>query len=148
MKVMYILLLSLFCIGCDTYSGPMGYHPDDRIEDVVDTQILDVYCDNCTIDEEGNLMYQYTGFDYGQIDFYVSNTDNHTLVGWTSPHEYCVDHWGEQICEPVINYQTYSDESGYGHQNFYMNETFKGSTLRLIGYINEDIWDEVYITIY
>ena len=147
MKVMYILLLSLFCIGCDTYSGPMGYHPDDRIEDVVDTQILDVYCDNCTIDEEGNLMYQYTGFDYGQIDFYVSNTNNYTLVGWTSPHEYCVDHWGE-ICEPVINYQTYSDESGYGHQNFYMNETFKGSTLRLIGYINEDIWDEVYITIY
>ena len=148
MRVMIILVISMFLIGCDTYSGPMGYSPEDRIEEDTLTQVLDVYCGNCTIDENNNLMYQYTGYNYGQIDFYISDVNNYTLVGWTSPHEYCVDHWGTEICEPVINYQTYSDEDGYGHQNFYMNETFKGSTLRLIGYIDENNWDEIYITIY
>jgi len=70
------------------------------------------------------------------------------LIGWTSPHEYCVDHHGTEICEPVINYQTYTDDDGYGHQNFYMNETFKGQTLQLVGYINAYNYDVIYITIH
>ena len=81
MKFMIILLISIFLIGCDTYSGPMGYHPDDRIDEEISTQVLDVFCDNCTIDENGNLMYQYVGHNYGQIDFYISDVNNHTLVG-------------------------------------------------------------------
>ena len=73
--------------------------------------------------------------------------ETHTLVGWTSPQEYCVDHYGTEICEPVINYQTYSDEYGDGQQSFYMNETFVGDTLFLVGYLNEDVADAIYVII-
>jgi hypothetical protein len=136
MKNMFtILILLVFAIGCDS---PVA--PEEQV-------VLDIYCNNCTTDEQGNLYYTYVGHKYGIIDFTVSPVSNHTLVGWTSPNEYCVDHWGQELCEPVINYQTYSDENGNGHQTFYMNELFIGQTLRLIGYLNEDIYDEIYITI-
>ena len=41
-----------------------------------------------------------------------------------------------------------TDEEGNGNQNFYMNDTFVGQTLRLIGFINEEVYDEIYVTIY
>tara|TARA_Y100001963_G_C6675216_1_gene397062 strand:- start:176 stop:628 length:453 start_codon:yes stop_codon:yes gene_type:complete len=149
MKNILIVFLAVFALGCENgwYTGPAGFAPEDRIEEEVVTPVIDVYCENCTTDEEGNLYYEYSGHNYGIIDFYVSNVDTYTLVGWLSPHEYCVDHWGQEICEPVITSQTYSDEEGYGHQSFYINETFKGETLQLVGYLNEYNWDEIFITI-
>ena len=139
-NIMSIILITVFTFGFGGLHSELPEESDDRV--------LDVYCDNCTKDEDGNLYYEYTGYSYGQIDFYVSNVSTYTLVGWISPMEYCVDHLGTEICEPVINNQTYSDEEGYGRQNFYMNETFKGYTLKLIGYINEDIHDEIDIIIH
>tara|TARA_Y100001938_G_C8089308_1_gene434080 strand:+ start:1453 stop:1893 length:441 start_codon:yes stop_codon:yes gene_type:complete len=143
-NIVSILIISVFAIGCENpvatlQSEVPGYQP---------TPVLDIYCDNCTTDEEGNLYYEYTGHNYGQINFYVEATMYPFLIGWTSPHEYCVDHHGTEICEPVINYQTYTDDDGYGHQNFYMNETFKGQTLQLVGYINAYNYDVIYITIH
>ena len=143
-NIVSILIISVLAIGCENpvatlQSEVPGYQP---------TPTLDVYCDNCTTDEEGNLYYKYNGHNYGQIDFYVEADMYPFLVGWTSPHEYCVDHFGTEICEPVITYQTYSDDTGFGHQNFYMNETFKGHTLQLVGYINAQIYDVIYITIH
>ena len=54
--------------------------------------------------------YPYQGYNYGTIYYEISNVNNYTLVGWTSPDEFCVDHFGTAICEPVINYQTYSQQ--------------------------------------
>ena len=140
MNKLFPIVLALLFFGCDENIIANEEEP---------TPILDVYCDNCEEDENGNLYYPFTGFNYGQIDFYVSNIVTYpVLVGWTSPNEFCIDHLGTEICEPVINYQTYSDDEGYGHQNFYMNQNFIGQELRLIGFINSENYDEIYVTIF
>jgi len=130
-------------INKGAYVAPQEKVPSQSNPDINESMELELSCSNCTTDAEGNLYYEYKGYNYGQIDFYISNVENHTLVGWDSPEQYCVMHWETEICEPVIDGQTYSDENGYGHQNFYMNET-----LRLIGFINYDVIDEIFITIY
>lgn len=112
-----------------------------------DNRNLDVYWDPEKLDKNGYYHYPYQGYNYGTINFSISNVDNYTLVGWDSPDQYCVMHWGTEICESVIDGQTYSDQNGYGQQNFYMNETFIGDTLRLIGFINYNIIDEIYVII-
>jgi len=142
MNKLFFILLTLLFFGCDE-----NFFNHEEEEEPI--PVLDVYCDNCEEDDNGDLYYPFTGFNYGQIDFHVSDASAYpVLVGWTSPNEFCIDHFGIEICEPVINYQTYSDELGYGHQNFYMNETFIGQELRLIGFINENIYDEIYVTIF
>jgi hypothetical protein len=132
---------SILCSSCDvtTLQGELPQEDDDRV--------LNVYWDYSTLDENGYYHYPYQGHNYGTIYFEISNVETHTLVGWTSPQEYCVDHYGTEICEPVINYQTYSDEYGDGQQSFYMNETFVGDTLFLVGYLNENVADAIYVII-
>ena len=83
-------------------------------------------------------------FNYGSIYF---DTEPMSLVAWTSPDEFCIQFFEELICEPVINYQTYAREDGTGQQNFYMNSESIGDTLTLIGYLNEDIVDEIRVII-
>ena len=154
-NLILITVVSMLLSSCDGLgeilcpSCPEYVSTDNSVNpDINESMELELSCSNCTTDAEGNLYYEYKGYNYGQIDFYISNVENHTLVGWDSPEQYCVMHWETEICEPVIDGQTYSDENGYGHQNFYMNETFKGQTLNLIGFINHDIIDELTITIY
>jgi len=113
-----------------------------------DNRVLIISCSNCTVDSQGTFYYEYVDNNYGQIDFYISNVNTYTLVSWTSPQEFCVYHMGIEFCDPVINYSTYSDENGYGHQNFFIDETFIGSTLQLIGHVTQDIYDEIFITIH
>ena len=70
------------------------------------------------------------------------------LVAWTSPDEFCVWWFNDYICQPVINYSTYSREDGTGQQNFYMNETFIGDTLELIGWFRpEEVSEDIQTTI-
>ena len=95
-------------------------------------------------DKNGYYHYPYTGHNYGSIYFETTPT---TLVGWTSPDEFCIQFFEELICEPVINYQTYSREDGTGQQNFYMSEEFVGDTLNLIGYLNSEIVKEIKVII-
>lgn len=113
-----------------------------------DNRVLNISCSNCTTDSQGNFYYEYLGNNYGQIDFYISNVNTYTSVSWTSPQEFCIDHMGTEICDPVINNSTYSDVNGYGHQNFFIDETFIGSILQLIGHVTQDIYDEIFITIH
>ena len=112
-----------------------------------DSRILDVYWDAEKLDDNGYYHYPYQGYNYGTIYFSISNVKNYTLVDWTSTEQYCIKMWNKEICEPVIDGQTYSDQEGNGRQNFYMNNTFIGDTLRLIGFINDDIFDEIYVII-
>ena len=108
-----------------------------------DDEFLDVYSTE-QIDKNGYYHYPYTGFNYGSIYF---ETTPMTLVGWTSPDEFCIQFFDELICEPVINYQTYSREDGSGQQNFYMSEEFIGDTLNLVGYLNTEIVTEIKVII-
>ena len=131
-KIILSLLVFLF-IGCE--NNTMG--PD------VDNEFLVVYSTE-QIDDNGYYHYPYTGHNYGSIYF---ETTPMTLVGWTSPDVFCIQFFEELICEPVINYQTYAREDGTGQQNFYMNSESIGDTLTLIGYLNEDIVDEIKVII-
>ena len=121
---------------------------DNTIEsEVKDNRVLSLYWDSEKLDDNGYYHYPYQGYNYGTIYFSISNVKNHTLVGWDSPDQYCIKMWNEEMCEPVIDGQTYSDQEGNGRQHFYMNNTFIGDTLRLIGFINYDIIDEIYVII-
>ena len=127
------IFVILFCIGCE--NNTMG--PE------IDNEFLDVYSTE-QIDKNGYYHYPYTGYNYGSIYFETTPT---TLVGWTSPDEFCIQFFEELICEPVINYQTYSREDGTGQQNFYMSEEFIGDTLNLIGYLNTEVVTEIKVII-
>ena len=126
------LTLILFTIGCENSMGPES-----------DESFLNIYSVE-KLDENGYYHYPYTGYNYGSIYF---ETTPMTLVGWTSPDEFCIVFFEDMICEPVINYQTYSREDGSGQQNFYMSEEFIGDTLNLVGYLNTDLVTEIKVII-
>ena len=149
-NIISVILVSILFIGCDAIN-PLAPVATLQSEvpgyDEGDDRVLNVYWDYETLDANGYYHYPYQGYNYGTIYYEISNVNNYTLVGWTSPDEFCVDHFGTEICEPVINYQTYSDEYGNGQQNFYMNDTFIGDTLTLVGYLNSDVYDAIYVII-
>ena len=126
-------LIILLLVGCE--NNTMGPEIDDRSLVIYSTTELD---------KNGYYHYPYAGFNYGSIYF---ETEPMSLVAWTSPDEFCIQFFEELICEPVINYQTYAKEDGTGQQNFYMNSESIGDTLTLIGYLNEDIVDEIKVII-
>ena len=126
-------LIILLMVGCE--NNTMGPEIDDRSLVIYSTTELD---------KNGYYHYPYAGFNYGSIYF---ETEPMSLVAWTSPDEFCIQFFEELICEPVINYQTYAREDGTGQQNFYMNSESIGDTLTLIGYLNEDIVDEIRVII-
>ena len=126
-------LIILLMVGCE--NNTMGPEMDDRSLVIYSTTELD---------KNGYYHYPYSGYNYGSIYFQTTPT---TLVGWTSPDEFCIQFFEELICEPVINFQTYSREDGTGQQNFYMSEEFVGDTLNLIGYLDNDIVSEIKIII-
>ena len=128
-----ISLIILLFVGCE--NNTMGPKMDEEFLDVYSTEQLD---------KNGYYHYPYTGYNYGSIYF---ETEPMSLVAWTSPDEFCIQFFEELICEPVINYQTYAKEDGTGQQNFYMNSESIGDTLTLIGYLNEDIVDEIKVII-
>ena len=133
-NIISLFLLMLITIGCDDNTMGPEYNDIGTIEIYSTTEQ----------DKNGYYHYPYSGFNYGSIYFITEPT---TLVGWNSPDEFCIEFFNELICEPVINYQTYSDENGNGQQNFYMNETFVGDTLTLIGYLNSEIYDVIEVII-
>ena len=132
-RIILSVILIFFTIGCE----------DNIMAPNVEDKFLDVYS-TTQLDKNGYYHYPYTGYNYGSIYF---ETTPMTLVGWTSPYEFCIQFFEELICEPVINYQTYAKEDGTGQQNFYMNSESIGDTLTLIGYLNEDIVDEIRVII-
>tara|TARA_R110000824_G_scaffold207847_1_gene393424 strand:- start:410 stop:793 length:384 start_codon:yes stop_codon:yes gene_type:complete len=118
----------------------------DNIVTEPELPTLDIYCltPPTELDKNGYYHYTYIGSNYGSIYF---NTEPSTLIHWYSPDEFCVWWFNEYICDPVINYSTYSRDDGTGQQNFYINETFIGDTLTLTGYIDEDVYDTIDIII-
>ena len=135
-KIIGYIILILFCISCG--ESPTGYNDNDSVIPI------DVYSIAET-DRNDYYLYPYIGYNYGSIYFI---TEPLTLVHWDSPDEYCYIWWGEEISEPVIDFSTYSDGGdGTGQQNFYMNETFIGDTLKIIGYINSESYDIIDLII-
>ena len=87
---------------------------------------------------------------YFKVDFNSLPTQR---VYWTSPDEfYTIQFIGstDTIWTPVVNFSTYSDDDGTGHQMVYVNPTLIGDTLNIIGKINEvgcEIYKEILVKI-
>jgi len=74
---------------------------------------------------------------YFKVDYNSLPTQR---VYWTSPDAfYTIQFVGstDTIWTPVVNFSTYSDDDGTGHQMVYVNSTLIGDTLNIIGKINE-----------
>ena len=88
------------------------------------------------LDYDGEVyIFNYPEGDsdsYFKIDF---NSLPHQRVYWESPDEYITIMWTDTTWTPVVNYSTYADDEGNGHQMIYVNSTLIGDTLNVIGVI-------------
>ena len=89
------------------------------------------------IDENG---YYYFDYPNDRPHTYTSayyQTEPMTRVFWGSEDFFCVLWMWDTICEPIINYSTYSDgEDGCGIQMIYIYQPFINDTLSITGCIS------------
>ena len=85
-------------------------------------------------------------------DLYIFNYPNNTpssyfkvnynslpiqRVYWNSPDMFYVIVFNDTIWTEVVNFSTYANDNGIGHQMVYVNPTLIGDTLNIIGEIKE-----------
>ncbi len=136
LKILYIIIIILFTQSCeDNYI--YNYEEEESFLDIYSTSYKD---------ENGYYHYPFNTDYYGSIYF---QTDPLVLVSWTSPDEYCIEHFNYSICEEVVSGQTYAREDGTGQQNFYILPESIGDTLTLIGYLpdNGNVQDMIKLII-
>ena len=87
---------------------------------------------------------------YFKVDYTSSPVQR---VFWDSPDEfYTIIYEGstDTIWTSVVNFSTYADDNGVGHQMVYVNPTLIGDTLNIIGEIrenNQSIYKEILVKI-
>ena len=133
----FLLITFLFIAGCnDIFDSELALTPNN-------VDIYDVWKQLTDLEEDENgyfhFPYQPTG-DYSNSDYgtvkYLTDLST-TRVFWDSPDEFCYNHLGTEICEPIICCSTYSGSDGYGQQLFYVYEPHIGDTLSIYGYISD-----------
>ena len=75
-KITLSLIIMLLMVGCE----------NNIMSPEIEEQFLDVYSTQ-QMDKNGYYHYPYTGHNYGSIYYETTPT---TLVGWTSPDEFCI----------------------------------------------------------
>ena len=134
------LIILLALVGCEKF----------EYNDSLETWI-DIYSD---LPYE-NGIYTFNYPNNQESSYFKIHYDSHPLqrVFWYSPDEFYVIMWQDTIWTSVINYSTYADDYGIGHQMVYVNPTLIGDTLNLIGvassenYPFEEITKEILIKI-
>tara|TARA_R100001377_G_C3089734_1_gene75399 strand:+ start:52 stop:465 length:414 start_codon:yes stop_codon:yes gene_type:complete len=133
------LLILILLIGCEKYE-----YTTYEVSPLQETTLL-VYSD---LPYENNIyIFDYPeGFSncYFKIHY---DSFPYQRVFWDSPDEFYVVMWNDTIWTPVINFSTYADEDGWGHQMVYVNPTLIGDTLNLIGTISEENYKEILVKI-
>jgi len=129
-KLLALLLLLLSCEVEPIY-------PENIYSDVY----LDIYSDL----EHDNEIYtfEYPGDNlnsYFKIDY---NSLPYQRVFWESPDMFYVVLWQDTIWTEVINFSTYANDDGIGHQIVYVNPNLIGDTLNLIGIIKNPLGAEI-----
>ena len=87
---------------------------------------------------------------YFKVDFNSLPTQR---VYWDSPDKFWTIMWegsNDTTWTPVVNYSTYSNDDGTGHQMVYVNPTLIGDTLNIIAKIDEvgyEVYKEILIKI-
>ena len=130
-----IILLIILIIGCEK----------ELYQDISNAH-LEIYSD---LEYDGNVyLFNYppnSTNSYFKVNY---NSLPIQRVYWDSPDEFYVVMWQDTVWTPVVNYSTYSDDDGVGHQMVYVNPTLIGDTLNIIGTIYEEgISQEILVKI-
>ena len=136
MKNALLLLVGLIFTSCEKEITPYLPNPNNFLEISSELEYNgDVY------------IFKYPEHalsSYFKVDYNSLPTQR---VYWNSPDMFYVVMFNDTIWTEVVNYSTYSDEDGIGHQLVYVNSTLIGDTLNIIGKINENIDKEILIKI-
>ena len=135
MKKLITLLTLFITIGCEK-----EFHQD------ISNTFLEIYSDL----EYDGTVYIFNYPDNATNSYFKVNYNSLPVqrVYWDSPDEFYVVMWQDTVWTPVINYSTYSDDDGIGHQMVYVNPTLIGDTLNIIGTIYEEgITKEILIKV-
>ena len=138
MKKLSVLVSLISLIGCEKYNHFEEIHEGEHLD-----LSLFIYSD---------LPYEN---DIYTFDYPEGATSSHfkihynslplQRVFWDSPDNFYVIMWQDTMWTPVINFSTYADEEGLGHQMVYVNPTLIGDTLNLLGVTSSENYP--YITI-
>ena len=104
-----------------------------------------------SLDYDGNIyVYDYPdgqSNSYFKVDF---ESTPQKRVFWSSPDQFYTIAWADTIWDECVNYSTYANDNGIGHQMVYINPQFLGDTLNIIAKINNygnEIEKEILIKI-
>ena len=131
MKKILITVLTIFTlISCEKgYESPPIY--------------LDLYSDQLTYNGEIYVFSYPEGAtnSYFKVDY---NSLPLQRVYWDSPDMFYVVLFNDTVWTEVVNFSTYANDDGVGHQMVYVNPTLIGDTLNIIGSIHEITGEELY----
>ena len=89
----------------------------------------------------------YESNSYIKVDFLSIPKER---VFWSSPDQFYTIAWADTIWDECVNYSTYANDNGIGHQMVYVNPQFLGDTLNIIAKVNnygDEIEQEILIKI-
>ena len=131
MKKTLIAVLTIFTlISCEKgYESPEIY--------------LDLYSDQLEYNGE---IYIFDYPDEATSSYFKVDYNSLPLqrVYWDSPDLFYVIMFNDTIWTEVVNFSTYANDDGIGHQMVYVNPTLIGDTLNIIGSIHEITGEEMY----
>ena len=131
MKKTLIAILTIFTlISCEKgYESPEIY--------------LDLYSDQLEYNGE---IYIFDYPDEATSSYFKVDYNSLPLqrVYWDSPDLFYVIMFNDTIWTEVVNFSTYANDDGIGHQMVYVNPTLIGDTLNIIGSIHEITGEEMY----
>jgi len=129
-----LILLTLLLTSCDdVVSGEEDY--------------LILYM-NTNQDNNGFYLVDYPDWQHNSYTSVQYETLPYTRVYWTSVDSFTVEHMGQEITEPIINYSTYAGSDGTGQQMIYLYQDFIGDTLMIYGCTENDACSSLNFIVY
>ena len=99
---------------------------------------LDVYMKYET-DVNGYYRVGYNGYNYVQV---FAQSEGLQRIFWSSSDSFAVVYQGITFYTSIASYSTYTNSNtGETRQNVYINQSFVGDTLVVVGAISEDNYD-------
>ena len=132
-----ILVMLLLLLGCSPNSLS-NLSEDEPIT-------LEVYM-NLPLTDDGYYLFDYPNdrpHSYTSVQYKSAPMER---VFWYSDDFYCVYWMWDTICEPIINYSTYTAEDSSGKQMIYIYPPHIGDTLSVWGCAT-DVCDGVYFIV-
>ena len=127
------IVLLVLIVGCgniqDTVMGT---------EEETTAVELDVYM-KYEMDSNGYYRVGYNGYNYVQV---FAQTEGLQRIFWSSSDSFSVVYQGITFYTSIASYSTYTNSNtGETRQNVYINQSFVGDTLVVVGAISEDNYD-------